>query len=64
VYEKVKKDNPECKITELTKIIAEKWSHLDGKAKKKYEDLQTESKKRYEKEKKDYEDKYGKIEKK
>ena len=31
VYEQVKKENPDSKITELTKIIAEKWKKVDEK---------------------------------
>lgn len=55
IYEAVKKDNPDCKITELTKIIAEKWKNVDEKTKKGYENLHLENKKKYEVERQAYE---------
>lgn len=64
MYEQTKKEHPNAKITELTKIISEKWRDVDEDTKRKYENQNAEVKKKYEKEKKDYEDKYGKPEKK
>eukprot|EP00825_Cyclidium_porcatum_P012322 TRINITY_DN1642_c0_g1_i1.p2 TRINITY_DN1642_c0_g1~~TRINITY_DN1642_c0_g1_i1.p2 ORF type:complete len:143 (+),score=54.68 TRINITY_DN1642_c0_g1_i1:77-505(+) len=64
VYEAVKKEHPESKITELTTIIAGKWKTVSEAQKKRYEEQHQEGKKKYEKEKKDYEDKYGKPDKK
>ncbi len=64
VYDQVKKENPESKITELTQIIASRWKLVPPEQKTKYEVLHEESKKRYEREKKDYDEKYGKPENK
>ena len=36
VYEKVKKENPDKKMTELTKIISERWNAADQKTITKY----------------------------
>ena len=64
VYDDVKKDNPSLKMTELTKLISEKWGKVDASTKTKYEKKNEEAKEKYEQEKQDYIDKYGEIEKK
>jgi len=62
--DQVKKENPEAKITEITKIVAGKWKVLDEETKKVYEKKHVEAKQKYEQEMKDYESKYGSIQKK
>ena len=49
------KENPDLKITEIMKLIGEKWNALNDKEKKKYQDLAEKDKGRYEKQKKEYE---------
>ncbi len=48
MYEKVKGENPDSKMTDLTKIISHMWSEVDEDTKKKYEVLHDERKKQYE----------------
>lgn len=64
IYETIKKENPDLKMTELTKIISEKWNSIDAATKSKYEKKNEEAKEKYEKELKAYVAKYGEIEKK
>lgn len=64
VYEQTKKENPDLKITELTKLISEKWNAIDANTKTKYEKKTAEAKQKYEKELQDYVDKYGEVDKK
>ena len=56
MYDKVKGENPESKMTDLTKIISHMWSEIDEDTKKKYDLLHEERKKIYEKEVKEYEE--------
>jgi len=64
VYPQVKKENPDMKITEITKIIAKQWREADDETKQKFEKKNEEAKKKHEKDVKEYEEKYGPIEKK
>lgn len=64
VYNKVKSENPDSKITELTKIISEMWKNVDQATKDRLEVKYQENKKKVADEKTAYIDKYGKIEKK
>jgi len=60
----LKEANPELKITELTKIIANNWKEMNEEGKQIYEAKATEEKQKYEQDLKDYIEKYGPIEKK
>ncbi len=64
IYMKIKAENPEAKMTELTKIISVKWKNIDPSTKEQYEKKQQQEKDKYEKSKLEFEEKYGKIEKK
>ena len=64
VYEKVKAEHPQAKITELTKIISEMWSNADAEVKTRLEEQYKKNKEIAAKEKEEYEKKYGKIERK
>eukprot|EP01017_Pseudomicrothorax_dubius_P037895 TRINITY_DN5611_c0_g2_i1.p1 TRINITY_DN5611_c0_g2~~TRINITY_DN5611_c0_g2_i1.p1 ORF type:complete len:125 (-),score=29.36 TRINITY_DN5611_c0_g2_i1:158-532(-) len=61
VYDEVKSHNPDLKITELIKVIAEMWKDLDEATRKKYDDIAQEAKEKYRLEKQEYEEKYGNI---
>jgi hypothetical protein len=60
----VKKDNPEAKMTEITKIISEMWNNLDKNKKGELDALYLKNKERYNKDKDAYEKKYGQIQSK
>ena len=62
VYNEVKEENPDLKITKITELIGERWRNLSTVEKTKYESQYTKEKKQYDKEKEKYEGKYGKIE--
>jgi hypothetical protein len=64
VYNKVKSEHPDSKITELTKIISEMWNNIDQATKDRLEKEYQKNKEVVAKEKADYVSKYGKIEKK
>ena len=64
VYEKVKAEHPNSKITDLTKIISEMWNNVDEETKNRLEDQYQKNKEQVAKEKEEYVAKYGKIEKK
>ena len=64
LYEQTKKEHPDAKMTDLTKIISEKWRNIDEKTKEHYEKRYAEEKEKYVNNLKVYEEKYGKIEKK
>jgi len=63
-FAQTKKDNPDAKVTDITKIIAKNWANVDATEKSKYEKKNQEAKANYEREMKEYEEKYGKVEKK
>jgi len=63
-FQQVRKDNPDAKVTEITKIISHNWMNIDQETKAAYEAKQTELKQKYEQEMKEYEEKYGSIQKK
>eukprot|EP00466_Bigelowiella_natans_P010225 jgi/Bigna1/86594/estExt_fgenesh1_pg.C_120032 len=50
-----RKENPDAKIGEITKILSQKWKGLNDGEKKKYEDKNKEDKTRYQKELAEYE---------
>lgn len=60
VFDQVKRENPEAKIIDLTKIISLKWQSLDQEAKNMYEQRNIEAKKKYDEDLKAYEEKNGK----
>ncbi|CAM9398979.1 unnamed protein product [Ectocarpus fasciculatus] len=53
----VKADNPELKITEISKVLGEKWGKLDETQKRPYQDKADEDKARYKREKDAYDSK-------
>jgi len=63
-FAQTKKDNPDAKVTDITKIIAKNWREVDATEKSKYEKKNLEAKSNYEREMKEYEEKHGKVEKK
>ena len=63
-FAQTKKDNPDAKVTDITKIIAKNWGQVDATEKAKFEKKNLEAKANYEKEMKEFEEKYGKVEKK
>mmetsp|Transcript_22284 Transcript_22284/g.25802 ORF Transcript_22284/g.25802 Transcript_22284/m.25802 type:complete len:118 (-) Transcript_22284:202-555(-) len=64
IYQQIKKENPDMKMTELTKVISEKWNNVDAATKSKYEKKNEEAKERYEKELKEYIAEHGEPDKK
>ena len=48
--ETLKKEKPELKMGEQTKVMTTEWKAMDAKKKKKYEDLAAKDKERYESE--------------
>lgn len=56
-YQKVKADNPELKVTEISKVLGEKWGKLDEIQKKPYQDKADEDKARYKRERDAYDSK-------
>ena len=61
IYHETKEAHPDMKITELTKLIAEKWSSEKPDVKNKYEKLSSVEKEKYENAKKEFETKHGKT---
>lgn len=61
VYDEVKKDNPEAKITEITKIIGEMWRNATQKTKDRLTKQYLKNKENYEEQKVGYEKRFGKI---
>jgi hypothetical protein len=59
----VKEENPEAKITQLTKIISQMWNNADAEVKNRLEAEYQKNKIQVAKEKSLYEAKYGKISK-
>jgi hypothetical protein len=57
----VKAKHPDAKITEMTKIISDMWSKVDGTTKSRLESLYQKNKAKHDEEKESYEKKYGKI---
>ena len=55
VRPKFKEENPDAKMTDLTKLMAAKWKTLSAEDKVPYEEKAKEDKARYEKEKKEWE---------
>mmetsp|Transcript_18689 Transcript_18689/g.21482 ORF Transcript_18689/g.21482 Transcript_18689/m.21482 type:complete len:125 (-) Transcript_18689:86-460(-) len=64
VYEKVKAEFPEKKMTDLTKVISERWGKIDPSTKADYEKKHQALKSKYEKDKEEHEAIHGKPEKK
>lgn len=60
----MKAKNPNAKITEITKIISEKWGKVDEATKSRLEEEYQANKTVYDQEKATYEKQYGKIERK
>ena len=56
VYNKVKSEHPEAKITEITKIISEMWAQADEATKNRLEEEYKKNKEVAAKEKADYEE--------
>lgn len=63
-YKDVTSANPDKKVGDITKIIAEEWNKLSDERKKQYQAHYTTSKVKYDQELKEYVNKYGKVEKK
>lgn len=64
LFPQVKKENPDSKVTELTKIISQKWNKIEAEEKTIYEKKHEEAKLKYEKAVSEYEKEHGPIEKK
>jgi len=64
VYQKIKEENPEAKLTELAKIISMRWNELDKTEREKYKQRDECAQAIYAREISIYEAKHGKIEKK
>ena len=60
----MKAENPAAKITDLTRIISEKWNNIDEATKSRLEAQYQKNKVEVAKEKEEYEAKYGKIQRK
>eukprot|EP01017_Pseudomicrothorax_dubius_P004756 TRINITY_DN11037_c0_g1_i3.p1 TRINITY_DN11037_c0_g1~~TRINITY_DN11037_c0_g1_i3.p1 ORF type:complete len:101 (+),score=18.15 TRINITY_DN11037_c0_g1_i3:111-413(+) len=54
VFEEVKSQNPDMKLTDITKVISQMWKNLDEVTQKSYQEW-------YRLEIQAYEEKYGKI---
>jgi len=63
-YEQVKRENPTLKITEVVKLVAQRWGNLSTEEKLSYEARNQEAKALYEQQIALYEANYGKIERK
>ena len=63
-YDKLKSQNPELKLTELTSLIGERYKQMTDKEKLKYESQYKEEKKVSDKALEEWNTKYGEIEKK
>ncbi|EGR30621.1 nonhistone chromosomal protein lg, putative, partial [Ichthyophthirius multifiliis] len=60
-HEKVKKQHPNARITQLISMMAEQWKKASIQEKQKYEGQYAEAKAKYEQELIEYQNKYGKI---
>lgn len=60
IFQKVKEENPNRRVIELTKIISDKWRAVDEKTRTEYYNRSLEAQKQYEKDTKEYEDNYAK----
>ena len=60
----MKAENPDAKITDITKIISKMWEKVDEDTKKRLNAEYEKNKEIAAKEKQEYEEKYGKIERK
>jgi len=63
LFQATKEAHPDAKVTDITKIIAEKWRAVDEKTKKKYDDKQAAAKVQYEKDLKAWEAEHGSAKK-
>ena len=63
-YDQVKRENPTLRITDLTRLISERWRDLDPQTKAYYEKKNEEAKVLYEQQVALFEATYGKIQKK
>ena len=52
--EKIKADNPDIKITEISKIAGQRWKEIEAERKAKFDAMAKADKERYEKEKKEW----------
>jgi len=64
LFAQTKKDHPDAKVTEITKLISEKWRNIDKATKEIYDKKVEEAKAKYEKDVQEYEAAHGPIEKK
>ena len=64
IYETVKKEYPDKKMTELTKIISERWCKLDQETKARYEEKHNALKEKFERDKEAFEREHGRPQKK
>lgn len=64
VYDKVKTENPNAKITEITKIISDMWKTVDQTTKDRLQAQYQKNKVQAAEDKAQYEKDYGKIERK
>lgn len=64
VYDKVKAENPNAKITEITKIISDMWKTVDQTTKDRLQAQYQKNKVQAAEDKAQYEKDYGKIERK
>ena len=60
----MKAENPDAKITDITKIISKMWEKVDKATKERLEAEYQKNKEVAAKDKEEYESKYGKIERK
>jgi hypothetical protein len=58
--EEAKKQNPDMKLTEISKVLGAEWKELSDKEKKVYQDKAEEAKSAYTQVKKDFDSKKGK----
>merc|ERR1712244_45975 len=65
VREETKENNPDLKMVQITKLIAEQWAKMSKRDKKKYSEKAVEAKNKYKEERKKYEQssKYKKFKK-
>ena len=52
--ENIKRDNPDIKVTEVSKVAGQRWKEISAENKAKYEKLAKDDKERYEREKKEF----------
>ena len=51
---KVKEEKPDCPVTDVAKILGQRWAQVDDKQKEKYQEMAAKDKARYEEEMKMY----------